>query len=54
MKRLRMFLEKDTDIIYRVAALQPDDEATVEQVGSRLFLIFPESGLEEGSEVGLG
>jgi hypothetical protein len=49
-----MFLEKDADIIYRVAALQPDDEVIVEQVGSRLVLIFPKSGLEEGSEVGLG
>ena len=47
MKCLCMFLENGTDLIHSVAALQLSNEAIVEQVGSCLFLICPESGLEE-------
>ena len=47
MECLCMFLDNGTDLIHRAAALQPDDKVIVEQVGSCLFLVFPESGLEE-------
>ncbi len=47
MERLCLLLEDGADIIRRVAALQLDGEAIVEQFCSYLFLIFPESGLKE-------
>ena len=53
MERLSLILDDGADSIHRVAALQLDDKVIVEQVYSCLFLIFLESGLEEGSEVGL-
>ena len=47
VERLCLLLEDGIDSIRRVAALQLDDEAVVEQVCSCLFLIFPESDLDE-------